>query len=129
MGTFTIRLENLRFSGRIGVFEQERVVGNDFRVDVCVEVSDLDFVDEDLETSLSYTDVYELVRTAMRGEWQLLETVTRHIARQIISQWTSVERVSVKIAKLCVPVSGMQGEASVEYATSRDCLVTSRHWQ
>ena len=52
MGRFIIRLENLHFYSDIGVFEQERNVGNEFQVDVTLETDDTRFIPEHLDTSI-----------------------------------------------------------------------------
>lgn len=113
---FTIRLEKLRFFSRIGVFEQERKVGNEFIVDVTVVADAATFVDECLETSLSYADIFAVVSDMMGREWKLLESVAKSIAGILREKWQTISQVSVKITKLAVPITGIQGVCSVEYS-------------
>lgn len=112
---FKISLNNLRFYSRIGVSEQERTVGNEFEVTVSVIVPADGFEYENLETSISYADIYEEVAAIMRGEYLLLESVAKKIAEKICSRWEGVKRAEVSVSKLSVPISGMQGTASVEF--------------
>lgn len=114
--TFTIRLEKLRFFSRIGVFEQERKVGNEFSVDVTVVTDASHFIEENLETSLSYADVYSVVSEVMGEEWQLLESAAKNIAESLKMRWNIISGVTVKISKLAVPIVGIQGVCSVEYS-------------
>lgn len=86
MGRFVIRLNGLRFYSRIGVFDQERSVGNEFRVDLTAVADASGFRSENLDTTVSYADIYDVVAEAMRREWLLLESVSsycRHCARQM----------------------------------------------
>ncbi len=115
MERFVIRLENIRFYGRIGVFEQERKVGNDFSVDVSVETDAADFEYENLSTSVSYADIYDIVSGEMGEERLLLESTVKSIAEAIKSRWSSVLSVNVKITKDSPPITGIQGVCSVEY--------------
>ena len=45
---FTIRLKDLLFTASIGVFDQERSVGNQFNVNVEIKTGASEFVTEDL---------------------------------------------------------------------------------
>lgn len=115
MGRFVIRLENLHFYSDIGVFEQERNVGNEFQVDVTLETDDTRFIPEHLDTSISYADIYEVVESNMKREWLLLESVSKSIGDSIKSKWNEVKAVKVRISKLSTPIAGIQGVCSVEY--------------
>lgn len=119
MDKFIIRLESLRFYSRIGVFDQERAVGNEFSVDVTVEVAATGFESENLDTTISYADIYEVVREAMSGEWLLLESVAKSVAETIKQRWKSVGEVKIKISKLAAPIPGIQGVCSVEYLSAK----------
>lgn len=112
---FKITLSNLRFYSRIGVLEQERIVGNQFEVSVKLVTDASNFKFECLESTISYADVYEEVSAVMEGEWMLLESVAKKIAKKIVDRWEIVKRVEVTVSKLSVPIQGMQGTSSVEF--------------
>ncbi|MDE7401978.1 MAG: dihydroneopterin aldolase, partial [Muribaculaceae bacterium] len=63
MKTFRIYLKNLRFFSKIGVFQYERTIGNEFQVNVAVEISAENFVSESLDTTISYADLYDIVKS------------------------------------------------------------------
>ncbi|MDE6339803.1 MAG: dihydroneopterin aldolase [Muribaculaceae bacterium] len=65
----TIKLKDLLFHSLIGVEEQERIVGNEFRVNVELTYSADHFENENLESTISYAEVYALVEEEMRKEW------------------------------------------------------------
>lgn len=112
---FVIRLENLRFASRIGVFDFERLKCNDFEVNVCFSISSDCFKMECLETTVSYADVYAVVESVMSREWLLLESVARTIHDEIRVIWPYACGISVKISKLHPPIPGIHGSCSVEY--------------
>jgi len=112
---FIIRLEKLRFFGRIGVFDFERAEGNDFEVNVEIMVDSESFKPEDLSSTISYADVYEVVEALMQREWQLLESVAKAMHDAITCRWPNTTSVKVKITKLHPPIPGIQGSCSVEY--------------
>lgn len=112
---FLIRLDDLRFHSRIGVFEQERKVGNEFVVDLCFRINADSFESERLDTTVSYADAYDVIKKIMSQEWLLLESVAKEIGSTILLSDNKIEQGSVRIRKLSVPISGMCGSASVEY--------------
>lgn len=117
MDTFIIRLESLGFFARIGVSEQERLVGNRFRVDVSLQIPREGFAPEDIGTTVSYADVYEIIRQIMSEEALLLESVADRIAASIRLKWPEIGLLSVKISKLSPPITGIDGNCSVEYVS------------
>jgi dihydroneopterin aldolase len=119
MGRFVIRLNGLRFYSRIGVFDQERSVGNEFRVDLTAVADASGFRSENLDTTVSYADIYDVVAEAMRREWLLLESVSSYIADTVLDRWTLISDVKVCITKLSPPIPGIQGVCSVEYDACR----------
>lgn len=113
--SFIIRLENLLFSSRIGVFDFEREEDNDFMVDVSFKIGSECFRSECLESTVSYAEVYEVIEHHMAQEWLLLESVSSSIASAIKGRWPHTEDVSVKVTKIYPPIPGIRGSCSVEY--------------
>lgn len=112
---FEIRLENLEMYGHIGISEQERLVGNNFKVDVMVSYDADEFETEDLNTTISYAEVYDIIVAQMGRTWKLLESVCQNISAAIIGKWKNVLYCEVKLTKLSVPLNGFNGTASVKY--------------
>lgn len=115
MSSFLIQLNDLRFYAYIGVDPQERKVGNEYSVDLSITTDADDFVEEDLTTTISYADVYDIVADEMRQPRLLLESTARIIARRLRSTFPKIEAVGVKITKLAPPIPGINGSAAVEY--------------
>ena len=115
MPNFRIRLEGLRFYARIGVDLQERSVGNDFILDIAFSYPAETFLPENLDTTVSYADVYEVAKIIMAQQWLLLETAAKKIADTMGEKWPSARDISVKLTKTAPPIPGIQGCCSVEY--------------
>ncbi|MCM1369621.1 MAG: dihydroneopterin aldolase [Candidatus Amulumruptor caecigallinarius] len=111
---FIIKLESLRFNARIGVDAQERVVGNEFSIDISLELDASGFTMENIRTTVSYADVYEEVRNFMSEKWLLLESVVTALADRLKERWPQIRGGSIALTKLRPPVSGMTGSATVE---------------
>lgn len=112
---FRISLKGLKFYSNIGVFLQEREVGNDFEVDVTVCCKASEFREDKLESTLSYADIFEIVKVIMGEEYLLLETVAKRICDRISGRWPEVEEVVATVRKLAAPIPGIMGNCEVEY--------------
>jgi dihydroneopterin aldolase len=104
----TIFLEGLRFYGYHGVNPEERVLGQRFMLDVEIAV-DLRRAgqSDELGDTISYSDLYKLVRGIVEGEPKnLLEAVAESIATSVLEQFPSVSLVSVTVRKPEAPLKG-----------------------
>ncbi len=121
MSSITIYLSDLHFFGRHGVLPQERVTGNDFvvNVELLTEARGLEAMvsrsHEDLAETISYADVYEVVKAQMETPRQLLETVAISTANELRTRFPSIVSGLVSITKVTPPIPGITGSAGVTY--------------
>lgn len=115
MNNFEISLSGLRFHSFHGVFEQERKIGNDFYVTVKILVPyDEETWKDDVEMTVSYADIYEIIKSEMNIPRKLLETVALSIKKRIISRWDNIEGGRITISKSHPPIEGIDaGNASI----------------
>jgi dihydroneopterin aldolase len=103
-----ILLEGMRFYAYHGVNPEERALGQRFLVDVVMAV-DLrrPGQSDDLADTVSYSDVYKVVRGIVEGEPRnLIEAVAEEIAAAILTGFPPVVRVTVTVRKPEVPMKG-----------------------
>ncbi len=113
MECFVIRLNDLKFYSRIGVMDQERTVGNEFVVDVEIRYPAEQFRTEELSTTVSYADVYDMVARRMTQSWSLLESVAKAVSDDLHARYPRIQNLAVTIKKTSVPVRNMDGTASI----------------
>jgi dihydroneopterin aldolase len=106
--TDEILLEGMRFYAYHGVNPEERALGQRFLVDV---VMALDLrrpgLSDDLADTVSYSDVYKVVRGIVEGEPRnLIEAVAEEIVAAILTGFPPVARVTVTVRKPEVPMKG-----------------------
>ena len=102
-----IVLEGMRFYGFHGVNPEERVLGQEYLVDLAVEM-DLGpaGVSDRLEDTISYAHIYRAVRDVMEGEPRnLLEAAAQSIADRLLAEFP-VDSVSVSVKKPHPPIRG-----------------------
>jgi 7,8-dihydroneopterin aldolase/epimerase/oxygenase len=114
-----ISIENMRFRAHHGLYEEERILGNDFMVDVWVEtdINGAEVVYEHetdkLKNSVNYATIHDIVTIVMRQPEHLLETVVQKIILHLKFQFDAMRMVRVQLRKLNPPVSGIVGFAAV----------------
>ena len=114
MMEYEIALTNLRFHARHGVWEQENKVGNEFIVDVKVRIPySKEILSDDLEATISYTDIYGIISEEMGKPRKLLETVAATIHSEIVHRWPQITSGSIKICKSNPPIANITGSSEV----------------
>lgn len=110
-----IALEGMRFFAEHGVFEEERILGNFFEVDVWVDPGKIPHpVKDSLEETLDYAVIYQTVARIMGERRHLLETLLIAIGEEIVRVWPGIVSVRVRVSKENPPVGGDCRRAFVE---------------
>lgn len=114
MKEFEIALTNLRFHGMHGVWEQENKVGNEFIVTVRVRIpADGSISDDNLDSTISYADIFYIVKEEMAKPRKLLETVASSIQERIEERWPIITSGSITICKSIPPIATISGSSEV----------------
>ena len=102
-----IELEEMRFWAFHGCLESERRNGNLFLVDFRGELDMRKAAESDnLEDTVNYGLVYDLVKEEMSVPSDLLENVAGRIVRRIAERFPEFVRFSVRVSKRRPPVGG-----------------------
>ena len=114
-----IVLRNMYFYGHHGVDAAERDLGGRFCFDIEL-VRDLTRAGEtdDLNETVDYKAVYELVAEIQRRGFSLLEALALNIANGILDAF-EVDDVTVRARKQSVPLGGLIDCAEVEITRTR----------
>lgn len=110
----TIELENMEFYAFHGHYEEEQVVGNRFRVDLRFDVDgEQAALTDELDTTVSYLDVYECVREQMQIPSHLLEHVSRRIGEALRERFPAILYIRLKVSKMAPPLGGQVEKVSL----------------
>ena len=103
-----IELEGMEFKAYHGCLEQEKIRGNSFIVDFRGEL-DLSAAAEsdNLNDTLNYGEIYEIVAEEMSIPSELLENVAGRIVKAIESRFPQLVSFSVRVSKKRPPVDGV----------------------
>ncbi|MDO7788972.1 dihydroneopterin aldolase [Desulforamulus aquiferis] len=119
--TDKIILAGMEFFGFHGVFEEERRLGQKFQVDLVLY---LDLApagcSDNIEQSVSYAEVFELVKGVMTGKsLNLLEALAEEISKVVLASLPLVEGLKVVVKKPGAPIPGNFEYMAVEINRKR----------
>ena len=107
-----IFLNDLRFHAFHGVMPQERLTGNDYRVDLKIDFPLEKAVGSDnVDDTLNYATVYAAVKEEMDVPSQLIERVAYRIADRLFRTFKAINEVEIKVEK-CNPPMGADCEGA-----------------
>jgi len=96
----TIELSSLVVFGHHGYLEAERKLGQRFLVDLWVDVGEAAASSDDIDQTVDYRHLAELVREVFAGpERLLLEGLAGAVVDGILGRFEAVERVRVRVRK------------------------------
>lgn len=103
----TIYIKNLLVQARHGVLEQERRVGNTFRIFLSVEVPRMAraIATDDLTDTVNYAEMVEIIRRSMARPRKLLEAAAGDIVTALQERFGSeIASGTISIEKLAPPI-------------------------
>jgi dihydroneopterin aldolase len=109
---YLIQLHQLNFFSFHGLYEEEKIIGNNFEVNVDIELTQ-DVRINTIDDTINYELVFQIIKSKMQIPTPLLESVAQHIQNEIIQQFYSVNKITVNIKKLNPPIEQFNGEVSI----------------
>ena len=109
-----IKLQQLQFFAHHGLYEAEKIHGNNFEVDIDIEV-DADDKITSIKQTVDYSKVYEIVRARMAVPTPLLETLAQEMVELIYLFDRRIKSVSLTIKKLTPPIEDFKGSVGVHF--------------
>ena len=115
-----IILRSLRLFAHHGVLPQERAVGAYFIINLNIET---DFsramATDDLSGTISYADVFEVIKAEMAVPSALLEHVAGRICHTLFARFPAAEAIHLEILKENTPMGAECAGAGVSVDVSR----------
>lgn len=117
-----IGLHGLRFYAYHGVMPQERKVGAAYTVDLLLDVDMAHeaLMDDQLDGTVSYAEVYDVVAQAMAVSSALLEHATTRILQALFAQFPRIQRITATLRKDTPPIGGATEGCSVTLSAKRE---------
>ncbi|UJP64685.1 dihydroneopterin aldolase [Mongoliitalea daihaiensis] len=110
----TVRLEGASFYAYHGVYPEEKVLGNQFLVDIELTYSFRKAMEEDaLEGTVDYGELYAITSKHMQTPVKLLEHLAHLIIEETLQMYPESQRIAVTIKKQQPAVGGLVAYSSV----------------
>ena len=114
-------LRNVRFHAFHGVMPQEGRVGGDFILDIRVGYPlEQAMASDEVEDTLNYASLYELIAQEMRQPSKLLEHVAGRIVKAIGNAFPQVSSIDLTLTKQNPPMGADCDGAGVEIHWNRE---------
>ncbi|EAH4444066.1 dihydroneopterin aldolase [Listeria innocua] len=119
-----IYLNELAFYGYHGVLQEETKLGQTFRVSLILGLSTKKAGQSDsVDDTVSYADVYETVKGIVEGTpFKLIEALAEKIASEVLTDYSLLEEITVKLIKPNPPIPGHYDSVAVEIKRKRSDL-------
>ena len=119
-----IEVNGIQLYAYHGCLEEEGRIGGHYIVDVSLTT---DFTSaaltDDLTQTVDYVDINRIVSEEMEIRSKLIEHVGQRISRRIFQELKAIEKLKVKITKLCPPINGdVQNVAIIIKSKASDFL-------
>lgn len=110
-----IALEGMRFFAPIGHYEEERILGNEFIIDVYMEVKiEAAAKSDELTQTVNYEIIHRICLMEMRKPAKLIENAAQRIVEGIEKHYPDLHGLKLRLRKMHPPVSGPVHSAYIE---------------
>ena len=110
----TIQLNNLIFHAYHGLYEEEKIIGNDFEVNLEVKFHEQKKI-TDINDTVDYVSIHGIIKKVMDNPTPLMETVVQDIVEQIKLFDAKIVSVIVNIKKLNPAIANFNGTVGINY--------------
>ena len=108
----SIHLNNLHFFSYHGIYPEEKMLGNDFEVQLKVEIEAKGRI-ESLDQTIDYVSLYQLVKIRMAIPTALLETLVQEIIDDIQVMDSRILSIFISIQKMNPLIKDFSGHVGV----------------
>ena len=115
-----ITLENMEFHAFHGSLDFEQHLGNIFIVSLSMELNTTQpGLTDNLEHTLNYQLVYDVVKAQMQIPSKLIEHVGQRIMDAVFERFPEIKTLEIKLSKLNPPLGGKVERVTIELIKQR----------
>jgi len=108
-----IAIEGMEFYSYHGCFAEEKEIGTQFTVDFYFKTDTNRAQESDnIEDTISYLDVYQLLKAEMAISSDLIEHVAQRMIKRVLETYQQMEWAKIKIQKMNPPLGGKMKSVS-----------------
>ena len=109
-----IEIEEMEFYAYHGHYEEERVVGNRFLLDLRIEADcDKAATSDRIKDALNYQVAYKIIKEQMLKKSHLLENIAKRILDALYENLEGIQKATIRVRKMNPPMGGQIKSVSV----------------
>ena len=117
---YNIELRDIHLYAHHGVMSQEREVGAWFTIDIKLTLNRWESASNDqIEDTVSYADIYDIVKQVMEVPANLLEHVCKKISTALYNAFSQITEIEITLCKDTPPMGGDRLKAAVTLKSKR----------
>jgi dihydroneopterin aldolase len=109
-----LALEGMQFFCFHGYYKEERDKGGNYTLDLFMDIPDEFGMNDKLETTVNYEEVYAVCSKIMAHPVDLIEHLAHEILKELRNLFPAVKRFRIKIRKHHPPLPGEVNCTSIE---------------
>lgn len=120
-GLIKLSLNNLQFYAYHGVKSEEQSLGGRYQVDADIWYNPMSAViSDDVAKAVNYEEIVFGINELVNGDsYNLIETLCYEISQEILERFPLIEKVTVRVRKLSVPLKHIIDHVEVEHTMIR----------
>jgi dihydroneopterin aldolase len=120
MEIYEVHLEDLPFFSFHGLYPEERILGNSYRMSVSVSKQVSQEIKDDISKTMDYGLIYQICAQVMADPVDLLETVCQRIAKKIQIQYPDYLTIEISLSKEHPPLGMAGGRSKVRWTVRNE---------
>lgn len=116
----TVHLYNVKFYAYHGIYEEEKILGNEFELSTDIQFREKENVINSINQTINYVDIFEIIQHRMNVPSTLLETIIMDIGNSIKNKYDHLHSISINLKKLHPPITSFQGAVGVSWQKTFD---------
>ena len=114
-----LSLNGLKFNSKIGVYDFEKLNGNEFIINISLNIDNNNF-DDHIKKALDYESVYGIIELVMNKSFNLIETAAYEISKKMYLEFDQISSSTIEIIKLKPKIKGGINNSTFLLKTERE---------
>lgn len=111
---YSIELRDIHLFAHHGVIPQEKAIGAEFTINITLTICDHSCAySDEIDGTVSYADVYDIIKREMKKPSKLLESVCRRIIEALFERFDKITDIEMSLYKDTPPMGGDRLSAGV----------------
>jgi dihydroneopterin aldolase len=103
--TTKICLKNIKFHSYIGCFEEEKIIGQLFSININITHNlSTPMLTDDIKDTINYQNIYLIIADVMKNKYNLIERAAYKIIDELWLAYPQIENIELEINKLNPPI-------------------------